>query len=68
MRGARRLGALFLFVASLVAALKSDELVKSGFTATTDRDGNPVYNKGDNNIATASAPTGRRVTRKSARP
>ena len=45
MRGARRLGALFLFVASLVAALKSDELINSGFTATTDRDGNPVYVK-----------------------
>ena len=45
MRGARRLGALFLFVASLVVASKHDDLTNSminkGFTAEGGRDGNP---------------------------
>ena len=49
MRGARRLGALFVCVASIVAALESDDLLNSmingGFTATVDRDGNPIYVK-----------------------
>lgn len=49
MRGARRLGALFLFVASLVVASEHDDLTNSminkGFTATVDRDGNPIYVK-----------------------
>ena len=49
MRGARRLGALFLFVASLVVASEHDDLtnsmIKKGFTATVDRDGNPIYVK-----------------------
>ena len=35
MRGARRLGALFLCVASLVAALVGDDLINRGFTATS---------------------------------
>jgi len=47
MRGARRLGALFLCVASLVVASESDDLTNSminkGFTATVDRDGNPIF-------------------------
>ena len=49
MRGARRLGALFLFVASLVVASEHDDLtnsmIKKGFTATVDRDGNPIFVK-----------------------
>ena len=49
MRGARRLGALFLFVASLVVSSEHDDLtnsmIKKGFTATVDRDGNPIYVK-----------------------
>ena len=45
MRGVRRLGALFLCVASLVAALEGDDLINSminkGFTAEGGRDGKP---------------------------
>ena len=49
MRGVRRLGALFLSVASIVAALESDDLLNSmingGFTATVDSEGNPILVK-----------------------
>ena len=51
MRGARRLGALFVCVASIVAALESEallnkqKLLNKGFTLSLDDGGNPVYVK-----------------------
>ena len=61
MRGARRLGALFVCVASIVAALDSEALLNNkkilsrGFTLSLDGDGNPVYVKigtGDPEVVT----------------
>ena len=51
MRGARRLGALFACVASIVAALEGEallnkqKLLNRGFTLSLDDGGNPVYVK-----------------------
>ena len=45
MRGATHLGALFLCVASLVAALQGEALLNRGYKVSVDEHGNPVYVK-----------------------
>ena len=51
MRGVRRLGALFVCVSSLVAALRGEALLKRelllnrGYEVSVNRDGNPIYVK-----------------------